>query len=115
WTLLGSTSRIRQLAPANFQFNYRAQEIRRRFTTVSWDRPEFAFARDNYRTWERDSDGIFPPGFGGTANSPNDPFRTEVRRLLTVDFASDDTNTNPQHRLQLNGILSDDEGAGGAA
>lgn len=115
WTLLGATSRIRQLAPANFQFNYRAQEIRRRFTTVSWDRPEFSFARDNYRTWERDSDGVFPPSFGGTANSPNDPFRTEVRRLMTVDYGADEANTNPQHRLQLNGILSDDETAGGAA
>ncbi|MCA9052363.1 MAG: hypothetical protein KDA75_00935, partial [Planctomycetaceae bacterium] len=40
--------------------------------------------------------------------SSSDPFRPEIRKLLTVDFGALRGNRNPQARLQLNGILSDE-------
>lgn len=132
WSSLARTSRLRKLAPVNFEINYLAAEIRKRFTVLSWDRPEFGFAQDNRRPWEFNDAwtdpttgqtvNLFPPQFGGVAPSrhaqgtlsPNDPLRPEVRRLLTLEFTNPQANTFPQHPLVLNGILSDDSVAGGA-
>ena len=133
WSRLNGISRLRKLAPINFEINFEAEEIRRQFTTTSWDRPEFGFSRDNTRTWEvADAVGStastqeFPPKFGPVAVTsaplaapPNytattvaaasdDPLRPELRRLLYVDYAGGRGNRHPQHRLQLNGILSDE-------
>ncbi|MEZ6067495.1 MAG: hypothetical protein R3B90_17700 [Planctomycetaceae bacterium] len=131
WTALASVSRLRSLAPVNFTINYLAQQIRRQFTTVSWDRPEFSSPWSAGRLWESTYDTTdrsrkFPPKFGPIATpiAPNehetgslsalDPFRPETRRLLTVDFNAKGGNLTPQNRLELNGILSDDSTAGGA-
>ena len=133
WTRLNSTSRVRDLAPVNFTINYLAEQIRRQFTTVSWDRPEFSVRDDGFRVWEigdwvpsTASVREFPPQFG-TVNATrpdydadldpttppnivgNDPLRPELRKLLYVDFQSGPGgNVHPMARLQLNGILSDD-------
>lgn len=127
WSSLARTSRLRQLAPVNFEINYRAAEIRRKFTVMSWDRPELAFPRDPRRPWEFNDNATspeqrFPPRFAGATASRhengvitgNDPIRPEVRRLLTIDFDGTTPNDLPQHPLLLNGILSDDSVAGGA-
>jgi len=131
WSQGGMGSRLRELMPFNFEWNYQADEIRKRFTTESWDRTEFSVSRAiGNRNWEFNNTNKFPPRFGGvaasmheetdpnntagtytTANiSINDPFRPEVRRLLTVDpsVAVPDRTKFPQMRLQLNKILSDD-------
>lgn len=134
WAGWARTSRLRKLAPVNFEINYLASEIRKRFTVLSWDRPEFGFAKDNRRSWEFNDTwtdpvsgqtvNLFPPQFGSVTPSrhaqgtlsPNDPLRPEVRRLLTIEFSNPQENGFPQHPLLLNGILSDDSlnGAGGA-
>jgi hypothetical protein len=127
WTGLGSSSRVRSLAPVNFTINYLAQQIRRQFTTVSWDRPEFSAPWSAARTWESRYDAtsreqLFPARFGTVAVSRHetgslsaaDPFRPETRRLLAVDFNAKSGNLLPQNRLELNGILSDDSNSGGA-
>ncbi|MFV0443126.1 MAG: hypothetical protein ACK5Q5_06115, partial [Planctomycetaceae bacterium] len=124
WTRLNITSRLRELAPINFTINFLAQEIRRQFTTVSWDRPEFGVSANGLRTWER-TGTVFPPAFGTVAATPPtyasggivgaDPLRPELRRLLYVNFNAQRGNQHPQQRLELNGILSDDSLGGAGA
>lgn len=138
WSRVGRASRLRSLAPVNFDLNYLAEQIRRQFTVLSWDRPEFSYTWDNVnRPWEVNnavpataSTIEFPPRFGtgaslvnatdpDYANSgaivANDPLRPELRRLLYVDLNPTGFSGHPQQRLQLNGILSDGtlNGAGG--
>jgi hypothetical protein len=97
----------------------------------------------NDRTWEFnaalmdiDTDGDtlpdttifgFPPEYAGASNQiwyqvnsgagidPIDPFRPEVRRLLTIPVASQNGSRPyfPQHRLNINRILADDEASSG--
>lgn len=153
WSRLNITSRLRQLAPVNLEINSQAADIRRHFTTHSWDRPELGFALDLDRPWEfyavQDDVSLsysithqyFPPALGRTSTlsfapsatdpdnpdylqapagtpakyiSTRDPYRPELRKLLSVDFAALSGNQMPQARLQLNGVLSDDSlGSGG--
>ena len=138
WQEIQFDSRLRNLLPFNFQFNRLANQVRQQFTTDSWDRREFSFSLGlSGRNWEFNNsptDGKFPPDFQFDPNDPSvheeidptdptnsttgydasisstDPFRPEVRRLLTVDLDAAVPNRAkfPQMRLQLNRILSDD-------
>lgn len=145
WKDSAFQSRLRNLMPVNFEHNLLAGYIRSQFTTHSWDRTEFAFGPvgldGGAREWEFDDDDRFPPLLGTTVGSrhedtdpndtttyfgtgvagdtivPDDPFRPEFRRLLTID--PNGTNARrllAQHKLHLNRILSDDilarDGAG---
>lgn len=114
-TLTGLSSRLRDLAPLNFNSSTRAEQIRQQFTTDSWDLKSFAkpwygpnpYAvgiSDSRRHWEfsadTDADGFleFPPDFGGDlpipgttyglAGAPRDPFRAAVRNTLTVEMGN---------------------------
>jgi hypothetical protein len=133
WREARMSSRLRHLMPFNFENNRQAPAIRSQFTTESWDRMQFAFgpvASGVFRQWEFNdgSTNRFPPRFAGSGASrhenthfsdpstydvsvaPFDPFRPEVRRLLTTRITGSG-NTNPlfpQRRLNLNRILSDD-------
>lgn len=117
-------SRVRQLAPYNFNMTAYSGDIRRQFTTESWDRREFSFAYNPNRNFEfNDIDGSdrrFPPAFAGSASRHEtgtivdlDPFRPEVRRLLTTKSirTSPAPVRNriyfPQLPLELNRILDD--------
>jgi hypothetical protein len=117
-------SRLLNLAPVNFSITLpstQAQlaDLRRRFTTLSWNRKNFGIpsssvAGGGLRGWEfnADTDGDgqleFPPMFPGESNypalSPIHPFRTELRRLLTVEQGNW-TQVHPQMRLSINGVL----------
>lgn len=125
-------SRVRQLAPYNFNMTASARDIRQQFTTESWDRREFSFPYNPNRDFEfSDVDGTdrrFPPAFGGTASRHEtgsivnqDPFRPEVRRLLTaksIRSASPPARNRinfPQLPLELNRILDDQPTAGSKA
>lgn len=113
-------SRLLELASFNFRDSRRAAEIRKRFTTDSWDRLEFThrperlganrgwefnewtepggatFTRNNINTPSGTAtisyDRAFPPQFGDPSVNPNniavfqpaDPFRANLRRLLTT-------------------------------
>ncbi len=158
WIRLGAVSRLRNLAPVNFNLADDAARIRRRFTVHGWNRKEFSFPFNPIRSFEfadveasEDTDGNgtlsggedqdgdnkidrilrFPPAFGGISSrhenttpiiTANDPYRPEVRRLLTVravqgDLANWDTNgtllrdraKHPQLPLELNRILDDND------
>ncbi|TWT58476.1 hypothetical protein KOR42_18510 [Thalassoglobus neptunius] len=138
WRQLSLVSRLRNLAPWNFQYNRQAALIRSQFTTDSWDRNELSFSpfvSDMYRQWEfnpttdPDVPNSFPPSFGPIAArippsqheqgiiSTADPYRPEVRRLLTIlndrSAFADRDNQRPQQKLNLNRILSDDTIANG--
>lgn len=135
WQETRFDSRLRNLLPFNFEKNRLASQIRQQYTTDSWDRREFSFSLGlGSRSWEFNNNDKFPPDFLNDPNnpsehelvdpenpadstegydpniSPSDPFRPEVRRLLTVDLgaAVPDRSKFPQMRLQLNRILSDD-------
>ena len=114
--ITGVSSRLLELAPVSFRNAPHAQEVRRRFTTASFDivtaaapyepaavRSDFATERD----WELSNPGaarnvrLFPPTFGPAgskiaAYAPADPFRAEVRALLAraareTEIAAGDT------------------------
>lgn len=126
WRKARMPSRVRSLAPFNFEYNRQAHRIRSQFTTESWDRVQFSHAppklANDRRLWEFNDDSNpgefrFPPRFGSvnpsrhenTFVSANDPFRPEVRRLLTVRWGANDFDADlPQRKLNLNRILSDD-------
>ncbi|TWU14262.1 hypothetical protein CA54_31050 [Symmachiella macrocystis] len=128
-------SRLKELLPITLGATVNA-DLRKQFTTSSWDMRRFGRAIGDptaapavARPWEFNDDvtvdfNRFPPQFGdpfgtpvppsrheeGTA-SPLDPFRPEVRRLLTIEIP-DPANTDPssrddwrQGRLSLNQIL----------
>lgn len=130
FTTLGASSRLRDLALANFRYSSRAAEIRKRFTTDSWDRKNFGHPFASFRRpWEfnrgatdANNDGLpdaiagdaygfrspgkFPPAFVSTAGtSQYEPFRPELRSLLELDTS----NTTPgvtQLKLNLNQLLT---------
>ncbi len=137
WQKARMSSRLRGLAPFNFENNRLAHRIRSQFTSESWDRLQFAFGYSALnRDWEFEDtltagENRFPPAFGGAASrhentdgtvgsyvsptiDPFDPFRPEVRRLLTVRLGATSVNGDfPQRALNINRILSDDFLAGG--
>lgn len=121
-------SRATTLAAANFLHATKKVDIRKRFTTDSWDRLEFDYAAPYSRSWELgaskpagiDTDwmenGIaFPPYFNVAAANIQ-PFRREIRELFrTVTVQTDSANSpfgnnrvSPRHRLNINKILSND-------
>ncbi len=59
-------SRVRQLASLNFELNQQAAQIRKRFTTESWDRVNHSFAYNSARPWE----------YGFDPNNSNNPGNT---------------------------------------
>ncbi len=114
FTNTGISSRIRDLMPGNTNpgYNTKAGEIRKRFTSESWDRKQFALALNSAaRSWEfnHDSDGDgkleFPPKFvGAPVYSSTDPFRPQVRRLLAVENGNKN-QLSLQFRMLLNQFL----------
>ncbi|WP_437191674.1 hypothetical protein [Planctomicrobium sp. SH527] len=113
----GTTSRLSMLASANFVHVNNASEIRKRFTTNSWDRLDFGYTTSAVREWEwGDSTPYhFPPEFG--VGAANEPFRPEIRVLMRTEFdvvtEFGANRVSPRHRLQLNKILSNDSAVGG--
>jgi hypothetical protein len=133
WRRLRGNSRARQLASFNFEDSRRADEIRKLFTSHSFDRNEFSLAMSPQRMWEFNdylygANGRFPPAFGvGGAitsrhervipSSPpfafinqNDPFRPVLRRLLTIEPGARDRKLGngrrfPQQPLDINRLL----------
>lgn len=108
------SSRLRKLMPLNLDSCLRASSIRKRFTTVSWDRNQFGLSNfSTQRTWEfntdTNSDGNleFPPMTLSTsnANNLNEPYRRELRKILTVDRNNSATG-NYQYRLNINKFLT---------
>jgi len=119
---LSVNSRVRTLAAANFQHVSNADDIRRRFTTDSWDRLEFNYSMPFARKWETEAAASVSPEFPPVPFSGPDPFRPEIRDLLrnryTIDLdhperAYGSSRTQARHRLNLNGILSNDINVGG--
>lgn len=112
----GISSRLATLASANFQHVTNAEEIRRQFTTDSWDRLEFNFSAPTFRTWEWGNGNRFPPQVT-LGSGQAQPFRAEIRDLMRTDFelATDfgATRVSPRQRLNLNKILSNDQLSGG--
>lgn len=142
FALTGEYSRLRELLPFAFREAQSALTNRRRFTTDSWDRMEFAKSYAAPRQWEfsawspvpthaelSDSDNAdltsvhFPPQFGGggTVGDDTDPYRVELRKLLRTTIRGSGTNVlsnydqnrvRPQHPLNLNGLLVNFDSAG---
>jgi len=112
----GISSRLATLASANFQHVKNAEEIRRQFTTDSWDRLEFNFSAPLFRRWEWGNSNQFPPAF--TVSGQAQPFRQEIRDLMRTDFQQVNhygaTRVSPRQRLNLNQILSNDLLSGGS-
>ncbi len=105
----GVNSRLENLLPFNFgraaTINKRGNQIRKKFTTMSWDRKQFGMTIINgLRNWETDVGTNFPPSFPTTAGV--DPFRQPLRELLTVKPGNTDTTQQrPQMKLNLNEVL----------
>ncbi|QDT45114.1 hypothetical protein Pan241w_52320 [Gimesia alba] len=98
-TNAGVTSRLGTLLPYNFGSSSKAQEIRKKFTTISWDRKQFGKSKvPGFRNWETAS-SAFPPTFGGT-----DPFRPELRALLSLSLGGINQNLI-QQKLNVNELL----------
>ena len=112
------SERLQRLLPDTFRDNPRVDEIDRsdRFTTIGHTLRQIPFLQQQHgdaREWEltADSDGDgryeFPPAFGNGAilpNSATDPFRPEVRRLLTIE-AGEQRQSLGQLPLSVNHIL----------
>jgi len=95
----GVTSRLGTLLPYNFGGSSKAQEIRKNFTTINWDRKHFGKSKiPGFRNWET-AGNTFPPTFGGT-----DPFRPEVRALLSLSLGGINQNLI-QQKLNVNELL----------
>lgn len=95
----GVTSRLETLLPYNFGGSNKAQEIRKNFTTINWDRKQFGKSKiPGFRNWETTSN-TFPPTFAGT-----DPFRPEVRQLLSMSLGGINQNLI-QQKLNINELL----------
>lgn len=112
-------SRLRQLAPFNFENSLQAAATRKRFTTDSYDRTQNGFRPDPLRPWEynADIDGNsrleFPPAMAGGL-APNEPYRQPVRAAIGAEIASTSfTQQNPQYagynrqmRLDINRLAT---------
>jgi hypothetical protein len=87
----GIISRLKSLIPYNFATSSRSENIRKNFTTASWDRKQFA------RT--QNTGSSFPPPFMAAG-----AFRTELEALFNVS-EGDRTSALRQFRLNLNELL----------
>lgn len=103
---MGGTMRAEMIAPFNFKYAHDAQDIRKRFTTDSWDLSELTFTpwrydsitgmRQETSEWVPESivppiapaRRFFPPQFGNTLFTDLDPIRPEVRALLALEETS---------------------------
>lgn len=118
---LAVSSRLGTLARFNFQKsqNSRAEDIRKRFSTISNDRKAFSNPRTSgLRTWESNVDAPsgtqrkFPPAFGTiTRYAANDPFRPELRFLLE-QTERDTAGARRNQKLSLNQLLTSRSGTG---
>lgn len=105
----GVNSRLENLLPFNFgraaTINKRGNQIRKKFTTMSWDRKQFGMTIINgLRNWETDVGTNFPPSFPTTAGV--DPFRQPLRELLSVKLNNTDASRQRiQMKLNLNEVL----------
>ncbi len=124
-TTLGLSGRVRDLAPINLGGTDPAAEYRRRlFTTTSWDLKShsktkyddsLASTAPQLRHWEFSDTGsgvrdTFPPIFGSTYNTAQDPFRRPVRDLLAVTHGN--TGRYIQRKLSLNQLCDFEPGTG---
>lgn len=94
---VGGTSRLEALAPFNFSYSRSAADIRRRFGTASWDLSDLTYSPWRYNGANRTETSVwngsgttgtrrfFPPSFGATDFSAQDPFRPEVRVFLAAE------------------------------
>lgn len=135
-------SRLLDLASFNFRDSFNAANIRKRFTTDSWDRLEFTHRPEigarawEFNEWKRPDNSTFrvsartpadlttnqnvffnlafPPQFGNVASIPDvgvfqplDPYRDNVRTLLTSRFISAPTTSEIPlwNSLRPNGAL----------
>ncbi len=118
-------SRLFKLAPINFKQSSREEEIRRSFTTHSWDVQSFGRTTHSTnmpalaanRMWEfnadSDSDGHleFPPTYvDTTGTNPLEPFRSAVRQLFSVEEPVKTISTVTfqsvlQRRLSINHLV----------
>ena len=108
----GITSSIQSLAPANFDANSSAADIRKQFTVVSHDRQQFGLVSSGTRSWEFNADtnsnGLleFPPI--PSAMTGSDPFRASLRAVLFSELNRNTSNsTLTQLRKNLNLYLED--------
>lgn len=115
----GVASRAARLAEYNFDRNTRAYEIRKSFTTESWDTRGYGVnwydaggAGDVRRRWEWTDLG--PPAAGGNNvyefppfGDDDDAFREATRRFLRVraQNQSEQPEYRRQHRLHLNRLV----------
>ncbi len=117
----GTGSRLGSLASANFQHAEYADEIRRQFTTQSWDRlsPNAALSPMRAWEWNTTSGELVFPGEVVLSGASSDPFRPEIRQLFRTEVAQDlpagENWPAPRQRLNINKILSNDSAAGGEA
>lgn len=126
------SSRLRQVMPFNFELNLQAAAIRKLFTTESWDRREHGFRYSPARPWEFNADlngnyvdtngdgrvnypdrGLeFPPIAINNTTLPQggldvgQPFRSEVRAAIGMEFGNATNVTWPQWRLNINRFLT---------
>lgn len=111
-----TSSRLRQVAPFNFETNLQAAAIRKRFTTDSWDRREHGFAFCNYPlatprgNWEFNADidgdatatsgyefpplvfapvGAFNPATPFANLNAAEPIRDVVRTIIGCELGSE--------------------------
>ncbi|MFO1008387.1 MAG: hypothetical protein U0929_20685 [Planctomycetaceae bacterium] len=96
---MGGNTRAEMIAPFNFKYAHDSQDIRKRFTTDSWDLSELTYVPGRYSSgytetseWVSGSGRrFFPPVFSPTLPGVldgTDPFRPEVRALLATEDTS---------------------------
>lgn len=96
---MGGNTRAEMIAPFNFKYARDSQDIRKRFTTDSWDLSELTYVPGRYSSgytetseWVSGSGRrFFPPVFSPTLPGvldETDPFRPEVRALLATEDTS---------------------------
>jgi hypothetical protein len=108
----GNTGRLEILAPFNFVSCTRAEEIRKRFTTVSWDLQSFgtfvygsSTTANKFREWEYyDHSSATTNVFPTVVPAGTDPFRPELRELISI-LPVDQSVKRLQRKLSINGIL----------
>ncbi len=138
---VGAASRLRDLLLGNFNYSNRRAQIRQRFTTISFDRKNFGVVPSPNRPWEFNADvnndgsyefpPVFVPSAAKDANNTfslgnatfangngftvySEPFRPELRGLLTVEsrtsetlpFGTNQLTLRPQQKLNLNRYLT---------
>ncbi|QDT23834.1 hypothetical protein [Gimesia chilikensis] len=112
----GVSSRLSELLPFNFgrasTVNARGESIRKKFTTMSWDRKQFGLSLPpGFREYEIDfARKEFPP-FNAFPQNLN-PFRPPLKELLNVKIGNV-SEPKMQMKLNLNEVLVfDDTGTG---